>query len=62
MRGNFTAGILWVALIVSAHGSVVDVPVTPDSLEHDGFRFTVSATPIEYAGTETGIETESQDE
>jgi hypothetical protein len=45
MRGNFIACILWVALIVSARGSMVEIAVTPDSLEHDGFRFAVSATP-----------------
>jgi hypothetical protein len=43
MHRSFITFILWLTLILSAHGLSVEIPVTTTNLDQDKYRFAISA-------------------
>ena len=46
MKRYCIAVILWLTLLLSAHGASVEIPVTPKTLDQDQFRFAISTNAI----------------
>jgi hypothetical protein len=44
MRHFLTIFTMWIAMVLSAHASSIELPVTPDNLDQQNYTFTISAS------------------